>query len=340
MVLSPSSPPPKLTLQALLSASERVNTQRSYAAALRHFEQEWQGFLPATQSSIAQYLADHAEQLSIATLTQRLAALSHWHTQHGFADPTKAVMVRKVLRGIRATTQAHPPKQARPLSLALLEQVDAYLLAQLHRTDVCHPSKGIERAVLLRHRRDRAMLLLGFWRGFRSDEITRLRVQDITLEPGKGLSCYLPQSKADRKNLGRTFQCPALSRLCPVQAMQEWLQHSGLLQLSDQSTPLFSAIDRWGHVSHRGLAASSIAPWLQRLLHDSGVAQSQHFSSHSLRRGFANWARDAGWDMRELMGYVGWRDIKSALRYVDGPAPHRLQERFEQALQTPTPPPP
>lgn len=318
---------PPLTLQELLSASERLNTQRSYAAALRHFEQEWQGFLPATQSSIAQYLADYAGQLSIATLNQRLAALSHWHTQHGFADPTKAVMVRKVLRGIRATTQASPPKQARPLGITVLEQVDTYLLHQLQRTDVCHPSKGIERAALLRHRRDRAMLLLGFWRGFRSDEITRLRVQDITLEPGKGLSCYLPQSKADRKNLGRTFQCPALSRLCPVQAVSEWLQHSGL-----GMGPLFPAIDRWGHISQRGMAASSLAPWLQRLLCDSGVAQSQHFSSHSLRRGFANWARDAGWDMRELMGYVGWRDIKSALRYVDGPAAHSLQERFEQAL--------
>lgn len=41
------------------------------------------------------------------------------------------------------------------------------------------------------------------------------------------------------------------------------------------------------------------------------------YSSHSLRRGFATWATRSGWDQKALMGYVGWRDAKSALRYVD-----------------------
>src|SRR5690606_5945668 len=41
------------------------------------------------------------------------------------------------------------------------------------------------------------------------------------------------------------------------------------------------------------------------------------YSSHSLRRGFATWAAASGWDLKALMHYVGWRDMKSALRYVD-----------------------
>ncbi|WP_412032775.1 hypothetical protein [Pseudomonas syringae] len=36
-----------------------------------------------------------------------------------------------------------------------------------------------------------------------------------------------------------------------------------------------------------------------------------------MRRGFASWAHSNGWDLKSLMAYVGWRDIKSAMRYID-----------------------
>ncbi|MHC8339303.1 hypothetical protein [Pseudomonas sp. HLT2-19-2] len=36
-----------------------------------------------------------------------------------------------------------------------------------------------------------------------------------------------------------------------------------------------------------------------------------------MRRGFATRASAYGWDIKSLMRYVGWKDIKSALRYVD-----------------------
>src|SRR5690606_29287232 len=100
-----------------LHAATRENTRKSYAAALQHFEVEWGGFLPATADSIARYLADHGETLSVSTLQQRLAGLARWHLDQGFPDPTKAPIVRQVLRGIRAS---HPPleKQAKPLLLA------------------------------------------------------------------------------------------------------------------------------------------------------------------------------------------------------------------------------
>ncbi|EPM80945.1 cointegrate resolution protein S, partial [Pseudomonas syringae pv. actinidiae ICMP 18804] len=48
----------------------------------------------------------------------------------------------------------------------------------------------------------------------------------------------------------------------------------------------------------------------------AGIA-AEHYTSHSLRRGFASWAHAAGWDLKSLMAYVGWRDIKSAMRYID-----------------------
>ncbi|MDP2881615.1 MAG: hypothetical protein Q8N89_08550 [Azonexus sp.] len=61
------------------------------------------------------------------------------------------------------------------------------------------------------------------------------------------------------------------------------------------------------------------------------MADAEAFSSHSLRRGFALWAGMSGWDIRELMSNVGWRDVKAAMRYLDGVSIDQ-KARFEQGL--------
>ena len=46
-----------------------------------------------------------------------------------------------------------------------------------------------------RHTRDKALLLLlGFWRGFRSGELIRLETQNVELVPGQGMTCFLPRT--------------------------------------------------------------------------------------------------------------------------------------------------
>lgn len=99
-----------------VEAATRDNTRRSYQAAVMHFEAEWGGFLPATADSISRYLATYAGQLALNTLKQRLSGRAQWHIDQGFPDPTKAPMVKKVLKGIR---ELHPEreKQAAPLQL-------------------------------------------------------------------------------------------------------------------------------------------------------------------------------------------------------------------------------
>lgn len=136
----------------------------------------------------------------------------------------------------------------------------------------------------------------------------------------------MPRSKGDRNLEGRSYTCPALSRLCPVEAVEDWLALSKLT-----AGPLFRKIDRWGHLSEAELTPSSIIPMLRKLLSQAGVADAEAFSSHSLRRGFAQWAGMSGWDIRELMNYVGWRDVKAAMRYLDGVSSDQ-KERFERGL--------
>ncbi|EPL15977.1 site-specific integrase [Pseudomonas sp. CF161] len=304
-------------LDRYLQAATRDNTRRSYRAAIEHFEVSWGGFLPATSDSVARYLAAYAGELSINTLKLRLSALAQWHNSQGFADPTKAPVVRQVFKGIRAL---HPvqEKQAEPLQLQHLEQVVNCLAVEARQAIVDEDTPA-----LLRARRDTALILLGFWRGFRSDELCRLHIEHVQAIPGSGISVYVPRSKSDRENLGRTYQTPSLQRLCPVQAYVEWIASAALVR-----GPVFRSIDRWGNLSEQGLHANSVIPLLRQALERAGIA-AEAYTSHSLRRGFATWAHRSGWDLKSLMSYVGWKDVKSAMRYVEA-SPFLGMTRLEE----------
>ena len=303
-------------VDAYVRAATRENTQRSYRSAIEHFEVQWGGLLPASVETIARYLADHAEDLSASTLQQRLAALASWHQAHGFSDPTKAQLVRQVLKGIRTMHPAQQ-KQARPVQLDEVTRITRWLDDMI----ILAAARG-SRTDELRHIRDRALLLLGFWRGFRGDELARLSVEHIEAREGVGISCFLPYSKADRDARGQTFKTPALKQLCPVDAYLAWISVARLTE-----GPVFRAIDRWGNISDNGLHINSLVPILRSLFSNAGIAFADQYSVHSLRRGFASWASSNGWDLKTLMEYVGWRDVQSALRYVETADPFHKMRR-------------
>ena len=307
-------------LDQYIEAATRSNTRQSYRAAIEHYEVEWGGLLPATADSVAHYLADYADKLAVSTLRQRLAALAGWHAEQGFADPTKAPIVRKAMRGIRALHPAQE-KQAKPLQIDGLDRVVRWLDTVADGARL-KKNRGAE----LRHLRDKSLLLLGFWRGFRSDELSRLQVEHVKALSGEGMTCFLGSTKGDRQNLGTTYKAPALSRLCPVDAYLDWINAAQLT-----AGPAYRAIDRWGHVSDEALHIDSIAPLLRTILAGGGLDAAALYSGHSLRRGFANWAASSGWDVKSLMEYVGWRDMKSALRYIEAVDPFG-KSRIERGL--------
>ncbi|UVJ41938.1 site-specific integrase [Pseudomonas sp. LS1212] len=292
-------------LDRYIAAGTRDNTRRSYQAAVEHFEVSWGGFLPATSTAVADYLVAYAGKLSLNTLRLRLAALAQWHLSQGFLDPTKSPVVKQVLKGIR-TLHPQQEKQAEPLQLLALERCIGWLEKEAEVALIAQDHKR-----LLRSRRDRALILLGFWRAFRSEELCRLEVEFIQVKRGEGMRIFLPWSKGDRDSNGATYAAPALERLCPVEAYNDWISTAGIAK-----GPVFRGIDRWGRLSDQALHPYSVAPILREALAGAGVA-GELYSSHSLRRGFANWASQSGWDQKSLMSYVGWKDSKSALRYVD-----------------------
>jgi integrase len=234
-----------------------------------------------------------------------LAALAQWHITQGFPDPTKTPNVRQMIKGIRVVHPAQV-KQAAPLLLTHLEQavnwLEAEAAAALDRGDY---------KTLLRHRRSVAMVLIGFWRGFRGDELARLTLENTKAYSGEGITFFLPHTKGDRLHEGTTFQTPALTMLCPVEAYINWITVAGVAK-----GPVFRRLDRWGNLADKAIQPHSLIPMLRRIFKEAGLPE-ELYSAHSMRRGFATWASANGWDIKGLMSYVGWKDMKSALRYVD-----------------------
>jgi len=305
-----------------IQAATRENTRKSYRACLEHYESVWGGFLPATSDSIAQYLVDHAESLSLNTLRQRLAALATWHNEQGFPDPTKAPLVKKVIKGI---AELHPniEKRAKPLELADLQQLIQWLEKQQTQA-----AENENRARQLKLTRDKALILIGFWRAFRGDELCRMQVENIRVYPGEGLEIFLSRSKSDRQSHGRHYKAPALRQLCPVNAYLDWITAAGL-----KTGPVFRSINRWGKTSEQALHPDSLITILRQCFDAAGLSDSGDYSSHSLRRGFATWANANQWDVKSLMEYVGWKDAQSAMRYIEPPDPF-ARHRFDQALDS------
>ena len=178
-------------LDHYIRAATRDNTRLSYRAAVEHFESHWGGFLPATADSVARYLVDYANTLSVNTLRQRLAGLAAWHLDQGFPDPTKAPHVKKVLKGI---AELHPvvPKQAKPIQL---DQLTLLVSSFDHFIETGSPKEALQSI------RDKALLLIGFWRAFRSDELARLSVEHI------GVLGILPP------NTAKTSEAPVFASL-------------------------------------------------------------------------------------------------------------------------------
>ncbi|ROS04578.1 site-specific recombinase XerD [Sinobacterium caligoides] len=314
----------KVLVAGYMEAATAENTRRGYRSDVRVYE-KWGGLLPASQNMLIEFLADMAQQRQMSTLRRYLASISKWHQLQGFVDPARSTQVKTLMRGI-AKRHNRQARQAKPIAIAELEKIDGYLslLAANHLDEMIDErTRKKERLVALR---DRAMLLLGFWRAMRGAELLSVQIEDIKVIDGQGAEIYLRSSKADREGRGVTHRLPCLDALCPIEAIKAWLCESQLT-----SGPLFRSINRWGGVAGSAMGVNSLAPWMRGLLIKAGVADSESYSAHSMRRGFATHAVSCGTDLKELMSYVGWKDVSSAMRYIDHEA--SLQSLLPARLQ-------
>lgn len=96
--------------------------------------------------------------------------------------------------------------------------------------------------------RDRALMLLGFHGAFRRSELVALDVEDLAMDPARGIIVRVRKSKTDQLGAGADVAIPfnAQPALCPVRALETWRAVSGV-----RAGALFRAVDRHGRVGSR-----------------------------------------------------------------------------------------
>jgi site-specific recombinase XerD len=269
------------TVADYIRESLAENTRIAYLSDLAHFE-SWGGQIPAPPQTIAEYLVEHADVLSVATLNRRLAALAKVHRSRGFSNPTSVEVVKSTVRGLRRI-KGTAQRQATPL---IKEDLFLALEAMGSR---------------LKDVRDRALLLLGFAGGFRRSELIGLNCDDV-IPVRQGLEVILRRSKTDQNRAGRKIGIPhGRGRWCPVTALEQWLTAPGITE-----GPMFRPIDRHHRLGSKRLSAEAVCLVVRERVQAAGI-DPKDYSGHSLRAGLATSAAQAGvslWKIRQQTGHA------------------------------------
>lgn len=277
-----------------IEAATSDNTRRAYQSDIEHFSNSGHE-LPATPEMIELYLKDCAHTLNPRTLVRRMTALRQWHRLQNVEDPTKHPLVTKTMKGI-ARLHGKPKSQALALRLEDLDKISAYL-----------QSKGS-----LIDKRNRALVLLGFFGAFRRSELSGLKWEQIQFVR-EGVVILLPRSKTDQTGEGQQCVIPFGNEVrCPVRALLDWRQASKLWE---------------GHVLRKigksgGLLKGPISPHhinrvIREIVGAAGLPNAEQYSAHSLRRGFATESARLGASMPAIQRHGRWKSTKTVVEYIE-----------------------
>ena len=312
-----------LSIEELKEAAVPDTTRQLLVSRINQFVNVYRGTLPTYPAIVMQYLHDHQNTRSIETLKKDLWALSRWHLDSGFADPTDNAEVRLVLKGIK-NTHLKPTIKAHALVLSDLEKVVEHINFQLAEPNT------LTRAQVFKLIRDKALLLLMFWRGFRASMLVNIELNQIERVSQDAWVFHMkPDKNHDDFWLAKLHAVSGkYALLCPISALEQYLS----LAEHKPVSPLFSKVSRGGTLSHEHMKPGSLNRWIKTLANNTGLTprKNRTISSHSLRRGFAT-EFAPGLGEHQLMKYLGWKSVSAAREYIDD---YQLDDELAKIAQT------
>jgi integrase len=280
---------PRNSVDFYLAQSQARNTRKAYRSDLEQFE-AWGGVIPASPEQLASYLAENAAALTVSTLKRRVAAVAWAHRDQRLDDPSKSSLVKQVLKGI-GRHHGEKQKQASPL---LLEQLERIVVGLGHTH---------------KDRRDKALLLVGFYGAFRGSELLSLRVEDCAFNED-GALLHLAKSKTDQAARGRWVAIPRLADpACPTLALEDWVAECG-----PEAGLLFRPLNGAPSGKDSSLSVRSLSRVIQQRISQIGL-DPHGFSSHSLRAGFVTSQMNLGVDASAIARQTGHRSLDILKRY-------------------------
>ena len=199
------------------------------------------------------------------------------------------------MKGI-ARLHGKPKVQALALKLKDLDKISEYL----------------SKKESLMAKRNRAVILVGYFGALRRSEIANLTWEQVAFE-NEGIVLTLYNAKTDKKGEGQKCIIPFGNKSrCPVQALLEWRQAAKLWE-----GPVFRKLSKTGTILIGGISGITINRVVQSIAQEVGLFSPELYSAHSLRRGFATESARLGASMPAIQKHGRWKTTKTVVEYVE-----------------------
>jgi site-specific recombinase XerD len=279
----------KLELETLknLRSSKAQNTLRAYKADYRDFTNFCikHGFksMPSEPKILSLYLTHLSQTSKFSTLKRRLASISVIHKLSGHYIDTKHPMITENLMGIKRVKGTHQ-KAKKPILINELKSI----------INVIDKDKNEKKRL-----KNRALILIGFAGGFRRSELVEILYEDIDFVD-EGVKIFVRRSKTDQSGEGMTKGIPYFSNseYCPVISLKNWIEK---LQL------------KYGKIFD--MSDKNVALTIKKYTALAGL-DSNKYSGHSLRSGFATSTAELGAEERSIMNMTGHKTTQMVRRYI------------------------
>ena len=278
----------ELETLANLKMSKANNTIRAYKSDFKDFSMfcAKNGFssLPTEPKIISLYITYLSSGRKISTLKRRIASISVVHRLKGHYIDTKHPIIIENLMGIRRKTGSFQ-KSKKPILINELKQI-------IKAIDTTNKNK-------VRVLRDKAIILTGFSGGFRRSELVSIDYNDLEFV-SEGVKIFIKRSKTDQSGEGMIKALPYFDNkeFCPVTFLKKWLDISKI-----RNGLIFNISDK------------SVALLIKKYASVAGL-DSEKYSGHSLRSGFATVSAEFGADERSIMAMTGHKTTQMVRRYI------------------------
>ena len=284
-----------------LKNSKALNTVRAYKSDFEDFGLFCikNGFnnLPSEPKVVSLYLTYlSSKEVKISTIKRRLVSIGVIHKMKGHYLDTKHPVIIENLMGIKRR-KGTIQKGKKPILINDLKKL----------VDVINQEKTAD----IKKLRNKAILIIGFSGGFRRNEIVSLDLEDIEFV-FEGVKITVKKSKTDQFGEGMIKGIPHFneSLYCPVTTLKRWINISKI-----KKGPLFRRFSKGSKLSENRLTDQSVALIIKSYLTKAGI-NSQNYSGHSLRSGFATSAAEAGAEERSIMSMTGHKSTEMVRRYI------------------------
>ena len=284
-----------------LKSSKALNTVRAYKSDFKDFGlfciKNGLKNLPTDPKIVSLYLTFlSSKNVKVSTIKRRLVSIGVIHKMKGYYLDTKHPVIIENLMGIKRR-KGVKQKAKKPLLINDLKQI----------INVINKQKDPD----IKKLRNKALLLIGFSGGFRRNELVSIDLEDVEFV-FEGLKITLKKSKTDQFGEGFTKGIPHFenSLYCPVNNLKKWLNISKI-----KKGPIFTKFSKGSKITNIRLSDQSVALIIKEYLIKSGI-NSENYSGHSLRSGFATSAAEAGAEERSIMSMTGHKSTDMVRRYI------------------------